>query len=135
MYFKLCYVFVQLCLVDTENGTVEPPEELPPLPHYSEIVEEITLLCKRYNIKLQQEGSRTPERGNSNKHDSDSGKMLRSYMTCHSVSHCALISKQGMLTLELSSYVFEIPDDAYTTHIQNLIGCSILSLEYCKLIG
>ena len=40
-----------------------------------------------------------------------------------------------MLLLELSSYVLEIPDDAYTTLSQNLIGCLTLILEYCKLIG
>ena len=42
-----------------------------------------------------------------------------------------------MLKLELSSCVFEIPDDAYacTTLSQNLIGCTTLSQEYSKLIG
>ena len=36
--------------------------------------------------------------------------------------------------LELSSYVLEIPNDAYTTHSgQHLIGCSTLRQEYCKL--
>ena len=40
-----------------------------------------------------------------------------------------------MLTLELSSIVLEIPNDAYTTLSRNLIGCSTLSQEYCKLIG
>ena len=40
-----------------------------------------------------------------------------------------------MLILELSSYVLEIPNDAYTTLSQNLIGCLTLILEYCKLIG
>ena len=47
-----------------------------------------------------------------------------------------------MLTLELSFYVLEIPNDAYTTLIQfrlavqpmKFIG-STLSQEYCKLIG
>ena len=34
-----------------------------------------------------------------------------------------------MLTLELSSYVLEIPNDAYTTLSQNLIGYSTLSQE------
>mgnify|MGYP001796864326 CR=1 FL=1 len=38
-----------------------------------------------------------------------------------------------MLTLELSSIALEIPDDAYTTLSRNLIGCSTLSQEYCKL--
>ena len=38
-------------------------------------------------------------------------------------------------TLGLSSYVLEIPNDAYTTLSQNLMGCSTLSQEYCKLIG
>ena len=33
----------------------------------------------------------------------------------------------GMLTLELSAIVLEIPNDAYTTLSQNLIGCSTLS--------
>ena len=32
-----------------------------------------------------------------------------------------------MLTLELASIVLEIPNDAYTTLSQNLIGCSTLS--------
>ena len=40
-----------------------------------------------------------------------------------------------MTTLELSSYVLEIPNDGYTTLSQNLIGCSTLTQEYCKLIG
>ena len=47
----------------------------------------------------------------------------------------AVFSQKGMLTLELSSYVLETPNDAYTTLRQNLIGCSTLSQEYCKLIG
>ena len=38
-------------------------------------------------------------------------------------------------TLGLSSYVLEIPNDAYTTLSQNLMGCSTLSQEYCELIG
>ena len=33
----------------------------------------------------------------------------------------------GMLTLELSATVLEIPNDAYTTLSQSLIGCSTLS--------
>ena len=37
----------------------------------------------------------------------------------------------GMLTLA----VLEIPDYRYTTLSRNLIGCSSLSQEYCKLIG
>ena len=41
----------------------------------------------------------------------------------------------GMLTLELSSYLLEITNDAYTTLQSILIGCSTLSQEYCKLIG
>ena len=41
----------------------------------------------------------------------------------------------GISTLELSSRVLEIPNDADTTLIQNLIGCSILSQEYSTLIG
>ena len=40
-----------------------------------------------------------------------------------------------MLTLELPSIALEIPNDAYTTLSRNLIGCTILSQEYCKLIG
>ena len=40
-----------------------------------------------------------------------------------------------MLTSELSSIVLGIPNDAYTTLSPNLIGCSALSQEYCKLIG
>ena len=32
-----------------------------------------------------------------------------------------------MLTLELCSYVLEIPNNAYTSLIQTLIGCSTLS--------
>ena len=40
-----------------------------------------------------------------------------------------------MLALELSSYVLEIPNDAFTTLCQILIGCSKLSQEYCELIG
>ena len=40
-----------------------------------------------------------------------------------------------MLTLELSSVVLEIPNDAYKTLSRNLIGCSTLSQEYYKLIG
>ena len=41
----------------------------------------------------------------------------------------------GMLTLELSSYVLEIPSNAYTTFNQNQIGCSTPSQECWKLIG
>ena len=37
-----------------------------------------------------------------------------------------------MLTSELSTYVLKIPNNAYTTLSQNLIGCSTLSHEYCK---
>ena len=33
----------------------------------------------------------------------------------------------GMLTLELAAIVLEIPNDAYTTLSQSLIGCSTLS--------
>ena len=40
-----------------------------------------------------------------------------------------------MLILELSSIKLEIPNDAYTTLNGDLIGCSTLSQEYCKLIG
>ena len=40
--------------------------------------------------------------------------------------------QEGMLTLELSSIVLEIPNDAYTTLSRNLIGCPTLSEEYCR---
>ena len=40
-----------------------------------------------------------------------------------------------MLILELSAIVLEIPNDAYTTLSRDLIGCSTLSLENCRLIG
>ena len=40
-----------------------------------------------------------------------------------------------MLTLEWSSYLLKIPNDAYTTLKSILIGCSTPSQEYCKLIG
>ena len=39
-----------------------------------------------------------------------------------------------MSTLELSSYVLENPNNAYTTPSQNPIGCSTLRQEYCKVI-
>ena len=39
-----------------------------------------------------------------------------------------------MLTLELSPYLLGIPNDANTTLSQNMIGCSTLRQEYCKLI-
>ena len=32
------------------------------------------------------------------------------------------------------SYVLEIPNDAYTTLSQNLIGCSTLGQDNCELI-
>ena len=41
----------------------------------------------------------------------------------------------GVSTLELSAHVLEFPNDAHTTLSQNLIGCSTLNQEYCKLIG
>ena len=43
----------------------------------------------------------------------------------------------GMLTLELSAIVLEIPNDAYKTHSikSNPSGYSTLSQEYCKLNG
>ena len=41
----------------------------------------------------------------------------------------------GHVTLELSSIVMGVPNDAYTTLSLNLIGCLTLSQEYCKLIG
>ena len=37
--------------------------------------------------------------------------------------------KKVVLTLELSSYVLEIPNDADQTLSQNLAGCSTLSQE------
>ena len=40
-----------------------------------------------------------------------------------------------MSTLELFSYILEIPSDAYTTSNQNLIGCSTFSKVKRKLIG
>ena len=40
-----------------------------------------------------------------------------------------------MLTLELPYYILEVPNDAYMTLSQNLIGPSALIQEYCKLIG
>ena len=39
-----------------------------------------------------------------------------------------------MLTLELSSYLQEIPDEAYTFLTQTLIDCPLLSQDGCKLI-
>ena len=41
----------------------------------------------------------------------------------------------GMSPLELSSPVMDIPNDAYTTLIQNVVGCSILCQEYPTLFG
>ena len=41
-----------------------------------------------------------------------------------------MCSAKGILALELSSYVLDIPNDFYTTMSQNLIGCSTLSQEY-----
>ena len=40
-----------------------------------------------------------------------------------------------MPTLELSSYLYEIPNYAYASINKILIGCSTLSLEYRELIG
>ena len=37
--------------------------------------------------------------------------------------------------LLLNECIREFPNDAYTTPCQNLLGCSTLSREYCKLIG
>ena len=42
--------------------------------------------------------------------------------------------RYGTLTLELSSMVLEIPNDAYTTLIRNLVGRETLNQEYCELI-
>ena len=39
-----------------------------------------------------------------------------------------------MLKLELSSIILEIPNDANSKLCWNLIGCSTLRQEYCKLI-
>ena len=39
------------------------------------------------------------------------------------------------LPLQSIVYVFEFPNDAHTTLCQNLIGCSTLSQQNCKLIG
>ena len=41
----------------------------------------------------------------------------------------------GKSTMELSSIVLEIPNYAYKTLSRNLIGCSTLSQENCRLIG
>ena len=40
-----------------------------------------------------------------------------------------------MLKLELSSYVLEIPNDAYPILSQILISFTTFSQEYCKQIG
>ena len=40
-----------------------------------------------------------------------------------------------MLALELSSHLLEIPNDTYMLLCQFLIGCSLLRLGNCKLIG
>ena len=48
----------------------------------------------------------------------------------HYYINCTII-KLGLLALELSSSVLEIPNDAYKTLSQNLIGCSTLIQEYC----
>ena len=41
----------------------------------------------------------------------------------------------GMSILELSSYLLEIPNNAYKLLSQFMIGCSLLSQEYYKLIS
>ena len=40
----------------------------------------------------------------------------------------------GLLALGLSSYVLQIPNDACILFSENLIGCSTLRQEYCKLM-
>ena len=40
-----------------------------------------------------------------------------------------------MLILELSYYILQVPNDAYMTLTQNLIGPSALSQDYCELVG
>ena len=55
-----------MCLVDLEQCTVEPPEELPAFPHHSEMTDELRKLCVRYNVNVEEDG----------RHDSDSGKSL-----------------------------------------------------------
>ena len=56
-----------------------------------------------------------------------------------SLALCVLIRPSWIIWLKqalgFSSYVLEIPKDAFTTLSQNLIGRSTLSQEYCKLIG
>ena len=91
-----------------------------------------------------------PQRGSCTAEvSSDSGKLVRwNDNTCMVLMlfnllvdvfflqrHVCCPWTQGLLTLELSSIVLEIPNDAYATLSQNLIGCSTLSQEYCKLIG
>ena len=41
----------------------------------------------------------------------------------------------GMSTLELSSHLLEIHEEAYRLICQILIGCLLLSQKYCKLVG
>ena len=49
--------------------------------------------------------------------------------------HICIVLQYGMFALELSSIELEIPNDAYTTLNQNLIGGSTLSQKCCNLIG
>ena len=46
-----------------------------------------------------------------------------------------LVTKLAKLKLGLFSHSLEIPNDANMLLSQILIGCSLLSQEYCKLIG
>ena len=57
------------------------------------------------------------------------------YIICKHNHICGVEVCEKNRALELSSIVLEIPNDAYTTLSQNLIGCSTLSQEYCKPIG
>ena len=54
-------------------------------------------------------------------------------------SQCIVKGRVGFLighvNIGIIFFVLEIPTDAYTTLSRNLIGCSRLGQEYCKLIG
>ncbi|XP_067950634.1 DENN domain-containing protein 5B-like isoform X2 [Watersipora subatra] len=54
----------EMCRVDLESCTVEPPEELPTFPHSAEMAEELHQLAAKYKIVLE---------GRSEMHDSESG--------------------------------------------------------------
>ena len=68
------------------------------------------------------------------------GKGFRFYICCLSTD--TVIYKVGQGRHQIGHdfgviylfYALEIPDDAYTTLGQNLIGCPTLSQECCKLI-